>query len=207
MSNSVRPKITVVGSLNMDLIVRAPHIPTPGETIIGGEFRTVAGGKGANQAVAAARLGAQVTMVGCVGDDAHGQALRSGLRADGINTDFVRVDTAVSSGVAFITVADSGENSIVVSPGANHTLSPADIVAAEAAIAGAEMVLLQLEIPRTVVATTVQLAQKHHVPVLLNPAPAQLLSAEILANVDYSPYAGADLTKLKVWEFSCLSSS
>lgn len=183
MSNSA--KITVIGSMNMDLIVRAPHIPAPGETVSGGEFRTAAGGKGANQAMAAARLGAQVTIVGCVGDDAHGQTLRAGLQADGINTDFVRTDTAISSGVAFITVADSGENSIVVSPGANHALSPADIEAASTAIAGADVLLLQLEIPLAVVGAAVRLAKKYHVPVVLNPAPAQPLPDEILANVNY----------------------
>ena len=185
MEKNTRSGITVVGSLNMDLIVRAPHIPAPGETVTGSTFSTAAGGKGANQAVAAARLGAQVTMVGCVGDDAHGRALLSGLRADGIRTDFVRVDSTTGTGVALITVADSGENSIVVSPGANHTLTPADISAAEAAIAGADMVLLQLEIPLETVASAVQMAKKHHVPVLLNPAPAHPLPDVILAGVTY----------------------
>lgn len=185
MSNNTSPKITVVGSLNMDLIVRAPHIPVPGETVSGGEFRTAAGGKGANQAVAAARLGGQVTMVGCVGNDAHGRALVSGLQADGIRTEFVRVETATGTGVALITVADSGENSIVVSPGANHALAPADVEAADAAIAGADMVLLQLEIPLSVVDATVQMAARHNVPVLLNPAPAKPLPDEILAKATY----------------------
>ncbi len=185
MANKTAPKITVVGSLNMDLIVRAPHIPAPGETVTGRTFSTAAGGKGANQAVAAARLGAQVTMVGCVGDDAHGRALISGLQADGIRTDFVRVDGKAATGVALITVADSGENSIVVSPGANHTLSPADVSAAEAAIGGADMVLLQLEIPLETVTAAVQMAKKHRVPVLLNPAPAHPLPDEVLASVTY----------------------
>ncbi len=165
--------------------MRAPHIPTPGETVTGSTFSTAAGGKGANQAVAAARLGAQVTMVGCVGDDAHGRTLVSGLQADGINADFVRTDAVAATGVALITVADSGENSIVVSPGANYALLPADIAAAETAIAGADMVLLQLEIPLPVVGAAVQMAKRHNVPVLLNPAPAHSLPDEILADVTY----------------------
>ncbi len=185
MAQSITPKITVIGSLNMDLIVRAPHIPAPGETITGSTFSTAAGGKGANQAVAAARLGAQVTMVGCVGDDAHGHALVSGLQADGINTDFVRVETATGTGVALITVADNGENSIVVSPGANHTLTPADIKTAKAAIAGADMILLQLEIPLPTVEAAVETAARHNVPVLLNPAPAHPLPDAVLTKITY----------------------
>lgn len=185
MPNKTPQKITVIGSMNMDLIVRAPHIPASGETIIGGAFSTAEGGKGANQAVAAARLGARVTMVGCVGDDAHGRHLLSALQADGISTDFVRVAGNSHTGVALITVSADGENSIVVSSGANHALSPTDVESAEAAIADADMLLLQLEIPLEVVATAVEIAHRHKIPVLLNPAPATQLSPTILDAVDY----------------------
>jgi len=179
------PKLTVVGSLNMDLIVRAPRIPAPGETIIGHGFHTAAGGKGANQAIAAARLGAQVSMVGRVGDDTYGQAQLSNLAADGVDTAFVTVDPQAHTGVALITVDDAGQNSIVVSSGANWQVNSADVDAAEAAIAGADMLLLQLETRPEVVARAVELAVRHGVPVVLNPAPARSLSPELLAQVTY----------------------
>ncbi len=178
-------KIVVVGSLNMDLIGRSPHIPAPGETVLGSDFSTAAGGKGANQAVAAARLGAQVTMVGCVGSDAYGQGLLAGLRADGVATQFVRVAADAHTGVALITVDDDGENSIVVVSGANWQLTQADVMAAEAAIAEADMLMLQLESPLEVVAFAAEMATYHGVAVLLNPAPARPLSTALLANTAY----------------------
>lgn len=181
-----KPKITVIGSLNMDLIVSAPHIPVPGETIIGGEFGTAAGGKGANQAVAAARLGGAVTMVGRVGDDAYGRAQLAGLQAEGINTTFVAVDRNAHTGVALITVAsESAQNSIVVSPGANWALSAADVEAATAAIAGADIILLQLETPLEVIERAIAIAAAHNVPVLLNPAPARPLPPQVLKQITY----------------------
>ncbi len=181
----MRPKITVIGSLNMDLIVETPHIPVPGETVIGGAFHTASGGKGANQAVAAARLGAQVTMVGRVGDDAYGQAQIAGLQADGVDTAYIKVDHQSHTGVALITVEKSGQNNIVVSPGANWTLNAGDITAAEAAIAAADMVLLQLEVQDEVIERAVELAARHSVPVLLNPAPARPLSAATFSKITY----------------------
>jgi len=183
--NNMHPKIVVVGSLNMDLIVSAPRIPAPGETIIGHAFNTAAGGKGANQAVAAARLGAQVSMVGCVGDDAYGQAQLYNLAADGVDTTFVRVDPETHTGVALITVDDAGENSIVVSSGANWRMTATDVNAAEAVIAGANMLLLQLETRLEVVERAVKVAVQHSVPVVLNPAPTSHLSPELLAAVSY----------------------
>ncbi|MFZ5916668.1 MAG: ribokinase [Chloroflexota bacterium] len=179
------PKIVVVGSLNMDLIVSAPRIPEPGETIIGHGFHTAAGGKGANQAVAAARLGAQVIMVGCVGGDAYGETLRRNLAADGVDTSFVGVDTETHTGIALITVDDAGQNSIVVSSGANWRLSAADVDAAEGAFIGADMLVLQLETRPEVVERAAALAVRHGVPVALNPAPARPLSPALLAQVDY----------------------
>src|SRR5690348_2601635 len=114
-----RPHVVVVGSINMDLVVRVARLPRPGETLSGHDFRTFPGGKGANQAVAAARLGARVTMIGRVGDDAFGPALRAGLEVEGVNTEPVRVTEGCPSGVAVIGVEDSGQNAIVIVPGAN----------------------------------------------------------------------------------------
>ncbi|WP_174874403.1 ribokinase [Vogesella oryzae] len=174
-------KVVVVGSINMDLVVVASRFPAPGETLSGERFLTVAGGKGANQAVAASRLGATVGMVGKVGRDAFGDQLLAGLQDEGVDTRHVgRAD--VATGVALITVS-GGENSIVVVPGANHALLPADIVAAEAELATADVILTQLEIPLPTVATVLEVAARHKVPVILNPAPAQALPAAMLQQV------------------------
>ena len=176
--------VTVVGSLNMDLVARAPRIPMPGETIIGGGFRTVPGGKGANQAVAAARLGAHVSMVGRVGRDAFARSLLEAIIAAGVDHAFVSQDPQAATGIALIVVDDSGENSIVVAPGANMCLSPADVAAAERAIAAADVCLLQLEIPLESVTRAAEVAQAHGVTVILNPAPARLMPAALLSLVD-----------------------
>ena len=176
--------VTVVGSLNMDLVARAPRIPLPGETIIGGGFRTVPGGKGANQAVAAARLGAQVSMVGRVGRDAFARSLLEAIIAAGVDHAFISQDPQAATGIALIVVDDSGENSIVVAPGANMCLSPADVAAAERAIAAADVCLLQLEIPLESVTRAAEVAQAHGVTVILNPAPARLMPAALLSLVD-----------------------
>ncbi|OQY21970.1 MAG: ribokinase [Chloroflexi bacterium] len=176
--------VTVVGSLNMDLVARAPRIPRPGETIIGGEFRNVPGGKGANQAIAAARLGATVSMVGRVGRDTFAGPLLDNLDADGIDHTFVVQDPEAATGVALIVVDDGGENSIVVASGANMRLSPADVDGAEAAIAGADALLLQLEIPLETVIRAAKIARARAVKIILNPAPARSLPAELLSLVD-----------------------
>jgi len=176
--------ITVVGSLNMDLVARAPRIPQPGETIIGGDFHTVPGGKGANQAVAAVRLGAQVSMVGRVGRDAFAESLLNNLAAAGVDHAFVIHDPEAATGVALIVVDDAGQNSIVVASGANMRLSPADVDGAEAAIAGADVLLLQLESPLETVTRAAKVAHAHRVTVILNPAPARSLPDALLALVD-----------------------
>jgi len=168
----------------MDLVARAPRIPQPGETIIGSEFRNVPGGKGANQAVAAARLGAQVSIVGRVGRDAFAGLLLDNLADDDIDHTFVIQDPDAATGVALIVVDDAGENSIVVASGANMRLSPADVDAAETAIAGADALLLQLESPLETVTRAAELARAHGVKVILNPAPARSLPVELLALVD-----------------------
>lgn len=177
-------RVAVAGSLNMDLVVRAPHIPQPGETIIGSDFRNVPGGKGANQAVAAARLGADVSMVGRVGHDTFAEPLLENLAADGVDHTYVTRDPEAATGVALIVVDDAGENSIVVASGANARFSPADVDAAEEALVAADVLLLQLESPLETVRRAAELARAHGVKVLLNPAPAQDLSDELLSLVD-----------------------
>ena len=176
--------VTVVGSLNMDLVARAPRMPEPGETIIGGDFRNVPGGKGANQAVAAARLGASVSMVGRVGRDAFGGPLLEALDADGIDHAHVIQDPQAATGVALIVVDDAGQNSIVVASGANMRFSPCDVDAAEDVIAGADALLLQLESPLETVTRAAAVAQDHGVLVILNPAPARDLPETLLSTVD-----------------------
>lgn len=177
-------KITVIGSLNMDLVTQAAKIPAPGETVIGGDLHTVPGGKGANQAVAAARLGAAVSMVGRVGNDIFAGQLLDNLTAVSVNHQYVIRDPEAASGVALIVIDNAGENSIVVAPGANGRLSPADVDAAEAAIQSADLILLQLEVPLPAVLRAAQLARQHSVKVILNPAPAQPLPDELLTLVD-----------------------
>lgn len=174
------PRIVVVGSINMDLVTLAPRFPGPGETLLGTRFFTTHGGKGANQAVAAARLGAQVTLVGALGHDAFGDQLHAGLAREGIDLTHVARFVDAGSGTASITVAAS-DNAIIVVPGANARVTPAQVEAARGAIAGADAVLVQLEIPLETVAATLRLGRKENVPVLLNPAPAQPLPADWLA--------------------------
>ena len=176
--------MTVVGSLNMDLVARAPRIPQPGETIIGRDFHTVPGGKGANQAVAVARLGAQVSMVGRVGCDAFAGPLLDNLAAASVDHTFVTRDPEAATGVALIVVDDAGQNSIVVASGANMRLSPADVDAARTAIAAVEALLLQLESPLETVTRAAKVARAHGVKVILNPAPARSLPVALLSLVD-----------------------
>jgi ribokinase len=176
--------ITVVGSLNMDLVARTPRIPQPGETIIGNDFHTVPGGKGANQAVAAARLGIQVSMVGRVGRDTFAGPLLDNLAVAGVDHTFVTQDSEAATGVALIVVDDAGQNSIVVASGANARLTPADVDEAKTAIAGADALLLQLESPLETVTRAAEVARAHGVTVILNPAPARSLPAGLLSLVD-----------------------
>ncbi|MGU3782191.1 ribokinase [Burkholderia metallica] len=185
MSNAYPPRVAVVGSVNIDLVTRAPRLPVPGETLLGTDFQTVHGGKGANQAVAAARLGASVAMIGCVGDDAFGARLHDALAAEGIDLTHLDRIGGAATGVATITVDEGGANSIVVVPGANARLDADRIDAARETIAGAAMLVCQLEVPVTTVARAIACASAHHTPVLLNPAPAQPLFDALLARVDY----------------------
>ncbi|MGC9396579.1 MAG: ribokinase [Anaerolineae bacterium] len=179
-----KPKVTVVGSFNMDLLIRTPRMPVKGETILGGPFITGPGGKGANQAVAAARLDADVAMVVKLGKDAFGDQAADNLTKEGIRPDFILRDGASHTGVAFIVVDDSGENMIVVALGTNDLLTPADIDAAREAIADADVALFQLESPLETVTYAIRMAHEAGTTVVLNPAPGQALSAELLSLVD-----------------------
>ena len=176
--------IIVVGSLNMDLIVRAPRLPQPGETIAGHEFSTASGGKGANQAVAAARLGARVAMVGRVGADDFGRALRAALQHDGVDTQCVIEDPGTATGVAMIAVEDHGQNMIVIAPGANGRVMPEDIDRARPAIAKARIMLVQLEIPPETARHALHVARQAGVRTVFNPAPAQALPDDLWPLVD-----------------------
>src|SRR5687767_12756625 len=166
-----RPLIVVVGSVNIDLVCRTPRFPRPGETIIGDDLHAFPGGKGANQAVAAARLGAAVHMVGRVGDDAYGPQLIAALRNNRVNVTHVRKTPGVASGCAMILINRQGENAIVVASGANAAVSPADVDAAKSLIRKASLVLLQLEIPLATVLHTIALCRRLGVPTILDPAP------------------------------------
>ena len=183
--------IVVIGSINMDLVLRVPRMPLPGETLTGGAFRTIPGGKGANQAVACARMSGkvagaqQVAMVGCVGDDAFGATLRAALVGDGIIDSHLTTLPGVASGIASILVDDNGQNSIVIAGGANDLLSPAHIDAAQGLIEQADIVVLQLETPMDTVVHAIKLARSLGKTVVLNPAPAASLPDGVLELVDY----------------------
>ena len=170
----------VVGSSNTDMIIKLDRIPRPGETILGGAFVTAAGGKGANQAVGAARAGGQVTFIARVGHDMFGDQAVAGFIRDGINVNHVVRDKTNPSGVALIFVAKDGENSIAVAGGANAKLSPADVRKAKAAFAGASVLVMQLETPLETVQAAADFAAKTGVRVILNPAPAQPLPDKLL---------------------------
>ncbi|MCX6929489.1 MAG: ribokinase [Verrucomicrobia bacterium] len=178
-----RRSVLVIGSSNTDLIIRVARIPRPGETVLGGEFARAAGGKGANQAVAAARAGGAVTFVARVGRDANGDAALAAFTADGIDVKYVIRDPVRPSGVALILVDPKGENSIAVASGANDNLSPADLRRAEQEFRRARMVLLQLETPLRTVMASAALATAAGVPVVLNPAPARPLPPRLLKQV------------------------
>jgi ribokinase len=168
--------IAVVGSINLDLVVAVDRHPGPGETVVGGDCRQFPGGKGANQAVAAARLGAKVAMVGRVGADAQGAWLREGLWTEGVEVEYVREDRQAPTGVAMIAVDARGENTIVVSPGANARVDARDVADAREVVRAAEVVLVQHEVPQEAVAAAIATAGG---TVVLNPAPARGLAAPV----------------------------
>jgi ribokinase len=165
--------IIVFGSINIDLVAKTPRLPLPGETIIGSNFLRAGGGKGANQAVAAARLGASTHMIGRVGNDKFGEELLTNLQSFGLNTDNISIDQNSHSGVAIIAVDDGGQNNIIVIPGANNYIGDADIERLQKLLPGATSLLLQLEIPLEVVRRAALIASEAGVRVILDPAPAR----------------------------------
>jgi len=165
-------RVAVVGSINMDLVVRCQNLPRAGETILAASSAEIPGGKGANQAVAAAKVGAEVSMIGRIGDDAFGPRLLSNLQAHQINTDHVLPCSETPSGIAVITVDDAGENSIVLSPGANSLVSGEDVEHARAVIEDADVLLVQLEVPAATIVTALRIAKAAGVKTVFDPAPA-----------------------------------
>lgn len=177
-------KIIVIGSINMDLVTSSNVFPKAGETLIGTSFLTIPGGKGANQAVAAARLGADVSLIGCVGDDLFGKELVDHLKGQRVSIPHVEPVTHTKTGIASITLAE-GDNSIIVVPGANYHVTPELVAKYEELIATCDTMLLQLEIPMESVEMSVKIGRKHGLTIILNPAPIAKLSKEILLNINY----------------------
>jgi len=179
-----QPKVTVLGSANVDLVIRAARMPNKGETLFGDAFDIFTGGKGFNQATAAARLGAEVTFIGRIGDDAFGEMLRTAMETENIDTRFVKTDADNGTGVATIVVEPDGDNSIIVIPRANMCITPKDIDAAEDSIANADVLLLQLETPIDASQRAAEIAKANNTIVLLDPAPARSLPVELLEKID-----------------------
>jgi len=178
-------KVVVIGSSNTDLVINTSKLPLPGETVLGNEFNIIPGGKGANQAVAAARAGANVVFIARVGNDDFGKKAIGGYKKDKINTENIFIDLEKPSGVAIILVDEpTGQNSIVVAPGANTNLSIQDIQNSKKTFQNADVVLLQLEIPLDVVKFSLKIAKENRIKTILNPAPAQFLSIDILGLTD-----------------------
>ena len=180
-----KAELVVVGSLNMDLTARVERLPSRGETVTANHFQASPGGKGANQAVAAARLGAHVRMVGRVGRDSYGEALLSSLEANNVDVSRVLKDPSSPTGMALITVDDNGANTIVVVQGANGRCQPEDVEAAEEVISKAKALVVQLEIPLETVEKALQVAKRHSVATVLNPAPARRVPEGVLSHVDF----------------------
>ncbi|RNB91812.1 ribokinase [Brevibacillus fluminis] len=178
------PKIVVVGSLNMDIVVETDVIPMVGETVLGQQAHFIPGGKGANQAVALARLGADVQMIGAVGTDSFGKDLLDALQREGIALDGIKQEDGVATGIAIIQLCQK-DNRITVVPGANHRVLPSDVDRHESLIAAADLVLLQMEIPLPTVVQAARIAKRYGKTVILNPAPAQVLPEGLLAQIDY----------------------
>lgn len=176
--------ILVVGSANIDLVVRAPRLPRPGETVLGGDLLIVPGGKGANQAVGCARLGARVHLVARLGRDDFGDRALDNLSREGVGTEYVVRDDAAPTGVALVVVDGAGQNAIAVAPGANGRLSPQDVERAALAFRGADCVLVQLEVPLEAVRAAVEMGRGAGAKVILNPAPARPLPQDLLRQVD-----------------------
>ena len=176
--------IIVLGGANMDLVTRVPRIPKPGESVIGDSFQTVPGGKGANQAVAAARLGSETFFLGCVGDDAFGEALRDSMQESGVNVSGLKTHPTDPTGTAAISVSESGENAIAVAPSANFGLTPDDVRAMRSVFERADAMVLQLELPLETVEAALDLARECGVLSVLDAGPAQALAPKLLRKAD-----------------------
>lgn len=177
-------RVCVVGSINMDLTIETDKIPAKGETVLGNRFNEYPGGKGANQAVAASRLGAEVDFIGAVGKDLFGEKLKKHLQSEGVQTNGIIETDTIETGVANIIISDQ-DNRIIVAPGANNAVTPTVVEKFEEIIKNADIVLLQLEIPMKSVERAVDIAWKHQVPVILNPAPYQKLSKSMIEKITY----------------------
>ena len=180
-----QPRVVVVGSSNTDMVIKSETLPRPGETVTGGEFFMAAGGKGANQAVAAVRAGAQTTLIARLGDDMFGQKALENFKKEHINTDFIVMDKEAPSGIALIFIDARGENIISVAPGSNARLSPQNVERAESAISAADVVLMQLEIMLDTVERAVEMAKAAGCKVILNPAPGRELTSSLLSKIDF----------------------
>jgi len=195
-------KILVVGSFTMDLVARAPRAPKEGETIIGSSFSQFPGGKGANQAVAAAKLGGDVTVIGKLGMDSFGDAQIESMKASGINTGYIMRDAEKSTGIGHITLEDSGKNRIIMVPGANMSYTPEDLAECKSLISEAEIIMMQFEIPIETVYKGLDLADEYGKTVILNPAPSAKINMEYLSKVTYlilneveaKDFTGIDIT-------------
>ncbi|MGF1691018.1 ribokinase [Photobacterium kagoshimensis] len=177
-------KLVVLGSVNADHVLQVASFPRPGETLHGHSYSVIPGGKGANQAVAAARLGADIAFIACVGDDSFGITIREAFANDGINTEAVLIEEATPTGIAMIQVAATGENSICISAEANACLTPARLAPHHALISNADTLLMQLETPVETIEAAARVAKEANTKVVLNPAPAQTLSDDLLQLVD-----------------------
>ena len=176
--------LTVLGSINADHVISVPYFAKPGETLLGHNYHIAYGGKGANQAVAAARLGAKVNFIGCIGNDDIGRAMRNAFALDGINTNPIITVNNEMTGIAMIQVSDSGENSIVISAGANAYLDESQVEDSKQEIIDSDYLLMQLETPLPAIIQAAELAKENGTKVILNPAPAQTLPDELLKNLD-----------------------
>jgi ribokinase len=196
MPISAPGKIVVVGSLNLDFVLRVSRMPAPGETMAAESSATFSGGKGANQAVACARMGARVAMVGRLGADPAGDMLRSALIAEGIDAEGVLATPESASGAAAILLTPDGQNRIIIAAGANGRVTPADVAAQSAAFEGAGLLVCQLEVPMETVAAAISAAHARGIKVLLNPAPAQALPDHLIPKIDYMVVNETEATML-----------
>ncbi len=180
----MKPRILVIGSANIDMVIQVPNIPKEGETVLGKDFNVAFGGKGANQALAAARAGGNVTFIGCLGNDSYGKEIVENLKKDGICTQYIKISEKKHTGVALIYVSDCGKNCIAVSSGANYELNSQDIFEIEPLFKDNDLILLQCEVPFEVNKAAIDVAKAYNKTVILNPAPAKIIEEDVLKKID-----------------------